>query len=137
MATKAANKRIENIISKMLEVKTELDALKKKHTTEQNKLGERYNKWEVKLHEIMKEENMNIFQSDNGFKAERKMAIHGNVKDPKKLHNYIVKNDAWDLLGNNVKTLAYRQRLEDGERVPGVESFKKFTINVKKLKGKN
>lgn len=136
MPTAATNKRIENIIEKMLELKDQQDELKKAHTAAINKIGERYNKWEKKLAEIMIRERMELFGTESGLEAERKMAIFGTIKDPKKLHDYVEKYDAWDLLGNKIGTLAYRARLNDGIKVPGVEQFKKYTINVKRKKAR-
>lgn len=54
------------------------------------------------------------------------------IKNLRRLHKYILKHDALDLLQNRVSSKAYMARLEEGESVPGVEVFTKVSISVRK-----
>ncbi len=52
------------------------------------------------------------------------------VEDFDQLLAYIRKHKAWELLTKRVASEAYRERVEAGERVPGVKPFHKITLSV-------
>lgn len=56
------------------------------------------------------------------------------VNDWEKFYDYIHKNDAFELLQRRASTQAWRDRVEDGEEIPGVSSFSKETLRIT-LKG--
>lgn len=53
------------------------------------------------------------------------------VENWDKFNAYILKNGALDLLQRRVSTTAWRDRVEDGQRVPGVTKFNKATLRIK------
>jgi hypothetical protein len=54
------------------------------------------------------------------------------VDDWNELYKLIHKKKAFDLLQRRVSTTAWRDRLEAGEKVPGVSSFTKFSLRITK-----
>lgn len=60
-------------------------------------------------------------------------SVKGNVKDWPGVYKYIEKNDAWDLMERRLNNKAYRDRLEAGEAIPGVESFDVVTLSLTKI----
>lgn len=57
------------------------------------------------------------------------------VKDWPKVFAYISKKKAWDLMEKRMARVAYRDRLEAGEIIPGVESFTKVSLSLTKVGG--
>lgn len=57
----------------------------------------------------------------------------GNVEDWDELWTYILKNKYTHLLQRRVSDPAYRELLEAGKKVPGVQPFIKRSINVRSL----
>lgn len=55
------------------------------------------------------------------------------VKDWPTVFGYIAKHDAWDLLERRMARVAYRDRLEAGEVVPGTEPFVKVSLYLTKI----
>lgn len=91
---------------------------------------------ERKAEALKKQENalenhiINTFKKSELDGARGKFAIAGIgqstvpiVKDWDELYGFIKKHGAWDLLQRRVSATAYRERLEQKEVVPGVESF--------------
>lgn len=58
------------------------------------------------------------------------------AKDWSLIHAYIAKNHAFDLLEKRIALKAWRERLEAGEKVPGVEVFRRVKLRRVKLKPK-
>jgi hypothetical protein len=56
-----------------------------------------------------------------------------SVKDWPKFYAYIKKNDAFDLLERRPARVAYNDRIEAGEDVPGVEPFVKTKLSLTKI----
>lgn len=57
-----------------------------------------------------------------------------NVVDKKKVSNFIIRNRALDLLQFRISTTAYRERLDAGKKVPGLEPVEITKLNVTKRK---
>lgn len=55
------------------------------------------------------------------------------VKDWPEFYKYILKHKAFDLLEKRPARLAYRERLDAGEAVPGVEPFHKKSLSLTKI----
>lgn len=55
--------------------------------------------------------------------------------DFKKFLSYAMKKGNEDLLQKSVNTPAWRERLEAGKKVPGVDSFKRVSLRVGKVRG--
>jgi hypothetical protein len=59
-----------------------------------------------------------------------------SVKDWTKVYEYIQKTGEFDLLEKRMGKLAYKERIEHGVRIPGVETFWNKTISYSKFNGK-
>jgi len=55
-----------------------------------------------------------------------------NVKDWNALYKYISRNKAFDLLHRRVSHPAYRDRIQAGKKVPGVETFTVYKPHITK-----
>lgn len=57
-----------------------------------------------------------------------------NAEDWDKIHAYITKNKAWDLMQKRLSDKAIDDRIEDGKKIPGVKkfSYNKMSITEKK-----
>jgi hypothetical protein len=57
-----------------------------------------------------------------------------SVKDWNKFNKYVMKHKALDLLQRRVSVTAWRDRLEAGENIPGVDKFVKYSLRVAQSK---
>lgn len=57
--------------------------------------------------------------------------VVANVEDWDLLYPYIAKNKAWHLLQRRVSDPAYRELLDAGKKVPGVQPFSKKRLNLR------
>jgi len=55
-------------------------------------------------------------------------------KDWEAIYEYVKANDAFYLLYKQITSTAYRELLETGEEIPGVESYTRVSISVRKPK---
>lgn len=63
--------------------------------------------------------------------AEKKFSAFPSIKDRSKFLRYVIEEAAYDLFQNRISSTALKEREANGEKVPGVEVFKKFYISVK------
>jgi len=59
---------------------------------------------------------------------------HPSIKNRPKFLKYVVAHKAFDLFQNRITPTAYFERLENGERVPGVKIFTSVRVSVTKAK---
>ena len=57
--------------------------------------------------------------------------VVANVEDWDALYPYIAKNKLWHLLQRRVSDPAYRELLDTGKKVPGVQPFSKKRLNLR------
>ena len=57
------------------------------------------------------------------------------VKDWTEVFKWVAKKKAWDLLEKRMARVAYRDRLEAGEVIPGVEPFVKVSLSLTRVAG--
>jgi hypothetical protein len=58
-----------------------------------------------------------------------------SVKDWPTVFAWIAKKKAWDLMEKRMARVAYRDRMEAGQEIPGVESFVKVSLSLTKVGG--
>jgi hypothetical protein len=58
------------------------------------------------------------------------------VKDWPAVFKWISKNQAWDLMEKRMARVAYRDRTEAGQQIPGVEPFVKVSLSLTRVAGK-
>lgn len=61
------------------------------------------------------------------------LSINPSVKDWPSVWSYIAKHKAWDLMEKRIAKIAFRERLEAGQTIPGVEVFQKKTLSLTKI----
>ena len=59
-----------------------------------------------------------------------------SVKDWPAVFAWVSKKKAWDLLERRMARVAYRDRTEAGEQIPGVEPFVKVSLSLTRVAGK-
>lgn len=59
-----------------------------------------------------------------------KQQLEGSVKDWNKLYNHIKKHNDFSLLQKRLSQGAYREQVEAGVRIPGVEKFNKKSLSI-------
>ena len=62
-------------------------------------------------------------------------SVKASVKDWPTVQKWIEDHDAWDLMERRLNNKAYRDRLEAGESIPGVEPFDVITLSLTKIGG--
>lgn len=89
---------------------------------------------------LMREHIINTFSKSDINGAKGKRAACGlvtkrvpTVKDWEKFYEHVRKTNSFDLLQRRVHEAAWRERIEDGKVVPGVEVFDVVTLSVTKL----
>jgi hypothetical protein len=90
-------------------------------------------KIETRLFKLFKKDDLKGAKGARGI-ADLKEYRHPQIKDPTKFWAYLIRKKAFDLLQKRIASRAYQDRLEAGERVPGVEIYTRHKINVKKLR---
>ena len=84
---------------------------------------------EEELLEVMEAEGLPKASGKDGTVSIRTSVV-ANVTDWDALYPYISRTKAWHLLQRRVSDPAYRELLELGKKVPGVEPFNKRTLSV-------
>mgnify|MGYP001824856248 CR=1 FL=1 len=120
-----------NQLQRIRKQKEEAQAVVKKAELKVKSIAERYNKKEQELYHAMKAQGVEIGDVEE-YKAKIKTTTHATVKDWPKFYGYVKRNNAWDMLQKRVNDGAYRERLDNGKNVPGVEPFSKISISLTK-----
>lgn len=97
---------------------------------------------EVKRRRLRHELRMlNDFEKSDLDGAKGKMSVatirrsrHPKIKDLKQFIKYVRERRAYDLFHRRISSKAYFDRLEEGEKIPGVEIFTSIGISVRKRK---
>ncbi len=58
------------------------------------------------------------------------------IKDRNKMLDWIVKNKRWELLPATIKSAAWREAVNDGDVIPGVEAYKEDVLSFRRTKVK-
>lgn len=114
--------------------------LREKITSEQKKvdaLKEQRNELEQSIITQMKESGDLEQARSNKATATRTIQVVPHVKDWQKLYRYIIRNKALHLFERRIASAAYRELMESrkGRKLPGVESFSKETLSLRKRSG--
>jgi hypothetical protein len=92
---------------------------------------------EVQVMAAMRESNLKTARMTNGELANIKTKTYANIGDWESFVKFVKKTNGFDLLQRRVSTEAWRQRVEDGVKVPGIEVFTKQVLSIRnKRKGK-
>jgi glycerophosphoryl diester phosphodiesterase len=108
----------------------ELDILIGKAQKVVNDLKRKRAKKERRLLRSFDKEDIDGCKGRIGVAGIRKLRIP-QIKNLREFHKYVLRNKALDLLQNRVSSTAWKARLDEGERVPGIEVFNKVSISVR------
>lgn len=121
-------RKIGTKVDRLFKLKEE----KKKAETSVKKISEKINSLEKEIFNSLKEENLEGAMGKVA-KISISKSTYPSVENWDKFYKYIQKTGDFDLLQRRPSTQAYRSRLEDGEKIPGVTPFTKISMNLRKL----
>ena len=61
-------------------------------------------------------------------------SVVGNITDWIAFCKYMSRNKRWDMVQKRIALKAYRDTLESGKKVPGVEKYTKVSLSLTKIK---
>lgn len=125
--TTAPRNTIGKIVDDMLEIREAKRVLDK----QSKELSEQYGTLEKELLEKLNEQDTRQAQSDNATAWVSEQTIP-HLKSWDDLVDYIKENNAFHLLERRPATGAFRELLDQGIEIPGLEPFKRFTISLRK-----
>ncbi len=125
-------KTLGTCVDNLYKLNQEKAALTKKFNAEEKVIKEKIDALEAHVFETFGKQKL-----EGGLGKVAKVRIiekdMPTAKDWGKVYNYIVENDAFDLLQKRLSTKAYADRAESEGGIPGIETFRKITLSVTKL----
>ena len=133
----AAIKKLGVKIDALWKQKMKMDVLSKdikKIETKKAKLKEKYTEMEsALLKEFTKDELMTSAGGKIGKITITRPKVP-SVVSWDKLYKYIYRNKAFDMLNRKVNNAAWKERLEHGKKVPGIETVTLLKLNLSAVK---
>ena len=114
---------LDKLFAMKLDIETDEGKLKKKKA--QYNIGR-----DALLDNFTKDEISSL--KTNKAKVAVVKSVVPQVEDQDKFFKYVLRNKASDLLKNGVNTAAFRERLNDGKKVPGVTTFTRVSLRISK-----
>jgi hypothetical protein len=111
-------------------LKTLDDEIKAQSKILQEMKSRRY-KMETRLLKDFESKDIEGCKGKKGVARVRRATFY-SIKDRRKFEKYVLKHRALDLFQNRISAEAYKARLDEGEKVPGITSFDRFGITVTK-----
>ena len=97
------------------------------------KLKQEREKLEAKLLRSFGMENIDGCKGRRGVASIRK-AQFPSIKNRAKFVRYVAAHKAFDLFQNRIASRAYFDRLEEGEKVPGVSVYERVSVSIRRRK---
>ena len=121
-------------IDKLWAINLKIKKQREKMATQEEVLKKLKREYEDQENFIFKQLEEQKAQGALGTKAKVKINIsmHANVVDWEELVRYASRTKSFDLIKRGVNSRAYRMRLEDGKKVPGVKPFTKVSLSLTK-----
>lgn len=134
MATKKKEKVIESPtlgvqIADLSKIIDKLNGIRKLEKS----ISELKTQKEIEIIRALEFENAEGARTELGSVKLRRETV-ASVKDWVKFYSYIYKNKAFDLLQKRVGNAAYRARIDDGKKIPGVEPYLNISLAFTKSK---
>ncbi len=111
-------------------IKVGLSVIDEDYKKKTNNLKERKKEIENELDRIMEQIGVDSFKNEAGT-VSRKINTFPNVKDFEQLVQFIAETGNYALLKKAVNSIPFREMLNAGENVPGVESYVNSTIGFR------
>jgi len=122
-----AEKTIGDLIDSISSLDDDVDRLRAKIS----KINSKREDLEHQLMKALKKAKLNkaagVSASANIHKSR-----HLNIVDLEALNRYVARKKAFDLYQRRLNSKAYFDRLEDGEKVPGVDIYEKTSVRITK-----
>jgi len=117
-----------NHIDKLFLMKLEID----REEVKIKKLKDKYEKVREAVYNKVSKEDL-----DGGKGKLAKVSLvrteSPSIEDFDKFFKFVIRNKSKDLIARKVNSKAWRERLEAGKKVPGVEKFVKITMRLSKI----
>lgn len=95
------------------------------------KLEAEYTKYNDQLLVVMQKSKLSSAKTKSGTAIVNEQRLP-QIKDRAKFWKYVREHKAFDLVQNRISSTAYFERLEDGEKVPGVDIFTKKSVSIRR-----
>lgn len=114
----------------------QLFKLKQKIKVEEEKVKKLKASYKEKEDELMNSVDKESLNGAAGklAKVSIKKSVVANITDWPTFCKYMSRNKAWDMVQKRISSPAYRARLEDKKKVPGLEPFTKVSLSMTKIK---
>jgi len=130
--TKVANKLAAPSMGEMIDNLQELREKKRSLEAEVAKVQGEFDAIEEQLLELLETQKVD---GSKGKKASVSItrSVHANIKDFDALCKYVKKTGYFHLFQRRLSDTAFRELLEQGKTVPGLEPFTKTKLNLRSL----
>jgi len=123
--------QVDNLYKQKLKMEEQKKVIKKEEL-KLEKMKRKFDEKEMEIINTLPKEKINGVVG-KFCKVELVTKEYPNVVSWDKLWSYILKNKAKDLLQKRVSAVAWKERKEDGKKIPGVVTFNKKTLSLRKL----
>lgn len=120
---------MKNEMQELFNIKMEIALLKQEQL---KPLEEKARELEKLLLEKLEENGTDQCAINGLGTISRKEAIVPNAKDWNAIHSFIQETGSFHLLNKALNAAAYRETVEMGEQVPGIEPFTRVSLSVRK-----
>ena len=115
-------------VARRIEIKKSLSVLAK----EEKELRELLEPLERSIIKQLEDTGMDAVQV-SGYSLKANTQIFPSLDDKEKALKHIAEKEMWELLPASILQTAFRELLQSGESIPGVTTFEKTTLSVRKL----
>lgn len=126
--------KLGTLVSQYLKLDADINEQEQELSRKLKPKKEKLDELETQIIEAMKKEKLTEFGGTGGRLIYNRKAVP-TVKDWNELYKYIKKNDAFFLLEKRTSVTAYREILDSGQTLPGVETFFKESLTLSRKKG--
>ena len=119
---------LETKTNRRIEIKTEISELAKR----EKELREELAPLEAEMISEMQKLGFDSIKTA-GHTLSVNTATHPTINDKEKAFKFITEKQMFELLPAQILAGVYREYIENGESIPGVSSYEKTTLSVRKL----
>ena len=123
-------KLLGTCVDRLATLQTKIDELTDEYKAAVKPLQEEYEALEEHLIDTIPKSNLDGALGKMAMVSIQR-ATYPTVKDWPTFYAYVKKNDAWDLLQKRPAVVAFRDRWENKEVIPGTEMFVELKLKVK------
>lgn len=120
---------MEDLIRELFDVKAQVDDIKKGQL---KALEERKDQLEAELMEALDSQGVDKTSIRGVGTVGINESVVPQATDWERIYEYVVEHQAFYLMNRALNAAAYRELLQTGEQVPGISSFTRRTLSVRK-----